>query len=301
YSMRTNVEICKKLGYIKSQKGTLIKPNQVNSHPDSKITLLCTGAQGEGQAVLMRIITREHKFIRLKKDDTAIFSSSVIPGNERTVQFLKDELYRQRVNVFHYKMMDIHAGGHGQQQELAEMIRMMRPRFFMPIHGQYSMLFNHAELAHAQGIPEKNIVVAENGQVINLTPGKIFVERKTVESNYIMVDGLGVGDVGEIVLRDRQTLSQDGMFVIVAIIDRTTGKVRGSPDIISRGFVYLRESRQLLQETRKKVIEVVNRTAGAGGAVNWSYVKDNVRNSIGDFLYTKTQRRPMILPVIIEV
>jgi len=301
YSMKSNVEICKRLGYIKSQKGTLIKPNQVNSYPDSKITLLCTGAQGEGQAVLMRIITREHKFIRLKKDDTVIFSSSVIPGNERTVQFLKDELYRQRVNVFHYKMMDIHAGGHGQQQELAEMVRIMRPRFFMPIHGQYSMLFNHAELAHAQGVPEKNIVVAENGQVINLTPGRIFVERKTVESNYIMVDGLGVGDVGEIVLRDRQTLSQDGMFVIVAIIDRTTGKVRGSPDIISRGFVYLRESRQLLQETRKKVIEVVNRTAGSGRAVNWSYVKDNIRNSIGDFLYTKTQRRPMILPVIIEV
>lgn len=301
YSMKTNVEICKKLGYIKSQKGTLIKPSQINSYPDSKITLLCTGAQGEGQAVLMRIITREHKFVRLKKDDTAIFSSSVIPGNERTVQFLKDELYRQRVNVFHYKMMDIHAGGHGQRQELAEMIRMMRPRFFMPIHGQYSMLFNHAELAHVQGIPEKNIVVAENGQIVNLTPGKIFIERKTVESNYIMVDGLGVGDVGKIVLRDRQTLSKDGMFVIITIIDRTTGKVRGSPDIISRGFVYLRESKQLLQETRRKVIEVVNRTAGSGGAVNWSYVKDNVRNKIGDFLYTKTQRRPMILPVIIEV
>jgi len=198
-------------------------------------------------------------------------------------------------------MMDIHAGGHGQQQELAEMIRIMRPRFFMPIHGQYSMLFNHAELAHVQGIPEKNIVVAENGQIVNLTPGKIFIERKTVESNYIMVDGLGVGDVGKIVLRDRQTLSKDGMFVIITIIDRTTGKVRGSPDIISRGFVYLRESKQLLQETRRKVIEVVNRTAGSGGAVNWSYVKDNVRNKIGDFLYTKTQRRPMILPVIIEV
>ena len=301
YSMRTNVEICKKLGYIKSQKGTLIKVNQVHNYPDSKITLICTGAQGEGQAVLMRIITREHKFVRLKKDDTVIFSSSVIPGNERTVQFLKDELYRERVNVFHYKMMDIHAGGHGKQEELAEMIRIMKPRFFMPIHGQYSMLFNHAKLALSQGIPERNIVVAENGQIINLTPRKIFVEKKTVESSYVMVDGLGVGDVGEIVLRDRQTLAKDGMFVIITIIDRNTGKVKGSPDIISRGFVYLRESRQLLQDTRKKVIEVVNRSAGSGGAVNWSYVKDNVRNNIGDFLYTKTQRRPMILPVVIEV
>ena len=301
YSMKTNVEICKKLGYIKSQRGTLIKPNQLNSYADSKGTLLCTGAQGEGQAVLMRIITGEHKFIRLKKDDTVIFSSSVIPGNERTVQFLKDELYRQNVNVFHYKMMDIHAGGHGQQQELAEMINLMKPRFFMPIHGQYSMLFNHAELAQSQGVPKSNIVMAENGQIINLTQKKIFIENKTVESNYVMVDGLGVGDVGEIVLRDRQTLSKDGMFVVVAIIDSKTGKVRNSPDIISRGFVYLRESKQLLGETRKKVIEIVNKSTGSGGAVNWSYVKDNIRNRIGDFLYAKTKRRPMILPVIIEV
>ena len=301
YSMKTNVEICKKLGYIKSQKGTLIKPNQIHNYPDSKITLVCTGAQGEGQAVLMRIANREHRFVRLKKSDTVIFSSSVVPGNERTVQVLKDELYRQKTRVFHYKMMDIHAGGHAQQQELAEMIEIMRPRFFLPIHGQYSMLINHSELAKTQGIPERNIITAENGQIINLTAKRIFIEQKPADSSYVMVDGLGIGDVGEIVLRDRQTLSKDGMFVIVAIIDRKTGKVRGSPDIISRGFVYLRESKPLLQETRKKVIEIVNRTAGSGGAVNWSYVKDNVRNRIGDFLYTKTQRRPMILPVIIEV
>jgi len=301
YSMKTNVEICKKLGYIKSQKGTLIKPNQINNYPDGKVTLLCTGAQGEGQAVLMRVANKEHRFVRLKKADTVIFSSSVVPGNERTVQVLKDELYRQKVKVFHYKMMDIHAGGHAHQQELAEMMKIMQPRFFLPIHGQYSMLVNHAELAKAQGIPERNIVVPENGQVVNLTPKRIFIEQKVVESNYVMVDGLGVGDVGEVVLRDRHALSRDGMFVIVAIVDRNTGKVRGSPDIISRGFVYLRESKQLLGETRKKVVEIVNRAAGSGGAVNWSYVKDNVRNKIGDFLYTKTQRRPMILPVIIEV
>ena len=301
YSMKTNVEICKRLGYIKSQKGTLIKPSQINNYPDSRVTLLCTGAQGEGQAVLMRIANREHRFVRFKKEDTVIFSSSVVPGNERTVQVLKDELYRQKTKVFHYKMMDIHAGGHAQQEELVEIIRIMRPRFFMPIHGQYSMLVNHAEVAMNQGISEKNIVVPENGQVVNLTSKRIFIEKKPVESNYVMVDGLGVGDVGEIVLRDRQTLSKDGMFVIVAIVDRTTGKVRNSPDIISRGFVYLRESKQLLGETRKKVIEIVNKTAGSGGAVNWSYIKDNIRNRIGDFLYAKTKRRPMILPVIIEV
>jgi len=301
YSMKTNVEICKKLGYIKSQKGTLIKPNQIQNYPDSKVTLICTGAQGEGQAVLMRIVNREHKFVRLKKDDTVIFSSSVIPGNERTVQVLKDELYRNGVNVFHYKMMDIHAGGHAQEEELREMLRIMKPNFFMPIHGQYSMLVNHAEIANSEGIPGKNIVVAENGHVVDLSQKSIVIEKNQVESSYVMVDGLGVGDVGEIVLRDRHTLSKDGMFVIVTMVDRKTGKVRSSPDIISRGFVYLRESRQLLQETRKKVIEIVEKSTGSGGAVNWSYVKDNVRNKIGDFLYTKTQRRPMILPVIIEI
>lgn len=301
YSMKINVEICKKLGYIKAQKGTLIKPEQLQNYPDSKVALICTGAQGEGQAVLMRIANGEHRFVRLKKSDTVIFSSSVVPGNERTVQFLKDELYRQKTTVFHYKMMDIHAGGHAQREELKEMINIMKPKFFMPVHGQYSMLVNHANLAKSQGIPEKNIAVVENGRVITLTPKTISVEKKMVESNYIMVDGLGIGDVGEVVLRDRQTLAKDGMFVIVAVIDRQTGKVKGSPDIISRGFVYLRESKPLLAETRKKVIDIIDRTAGSGGAVNWSYVKDNIRNRIGGFLYSKTQRRPMILPVLIEV
>jgi ribonuclease J len=301
YSMKTNVAICKELGYIKSQKNTLIKPDQLESYPDSKVTLICTGAQGEGQAVLMRIANGEYRFLRLKKGDTIIFSSSVVPGNERTVQFLKDELYRQKANVLHYKMMDIHAGGHAQKEELKELMDILNPRFFLPIHGQYSMLVNHAGIAKEQGIPEKNILVAENGQVVNLTREEIWLEKKAVESNYIMVDGLGVGDVGEVVLRDRQTLSKDGMFVIVAIIDRKTGKVRVSPDIISRGFVYLRESKELLRDTRKRVIGIVERSTISGGAVNWAYVKDEIRNRIGDFLYARTKRRPMILPVVIEV
>ena len=301
YSMKTNVEICKKLKYIKSKKGTFIKAKEIENWPDSKITVVCTGAQGEGRAVLMRIANKEHPFIRLRKRDSVIFSSSVIPGNERTVQILKDELYRQEVKVFHYKMMDIHAGGHAQKEELKQMIEIMKPKFFMPIHGQVSMLVNHANLAKTAGIPEKNILVAENGQIINLDQEKIFTEKKSVPSNYIMVDGLGIGDVGEIVLRDRQMLSKDGMFVIIAVVDRQTGKVRGSPDIISRGFIYLRESKGLLAETRKKVIEIVNQAAGSGRAINWSYIKDNVRNKIGSFLFTKTQRRPIILPVIIEV
>lgn len=301
YTMKINTEICKRLGYIKSQKETLIEPREMEKFPDRKITLLCTGAQGEGQAILMKIANREYPFVRIKKGDTIIFSSSVVPGNERTVQIVKDEFYRQGAKIYHYKMMDIHAGGHAQREELKKMIKIIKPRFFLPIHGQVSMLVNHAEIAKAEGIPEKNVIIAENGQIIVLEKNRIYLEKKPVPSSYVMVDGLGIGDVGEVVLRDRQVLAKEGMFVIVAIVDRQTGRVRGSPDIISRGFVYLRESQQLLKDTRRKTIEIVNQAAGSGRAVNWIYVKDEIRNKIGDFLYTKTQRRPMILPVIIEV
>ncbi len=301
YSMRTNVEICRQLSYIKAKRGTLIKPKEIANYPDSKVTLLCTGAQGEDRAVLMRITTKEHQFVRIRKGDTVIFSSSVIPGNERTVQIMKDEILRQGAKVFHYKMMDIHAGGHAQKEELKQIIKILNPKFFLPLHGQYSMLVAHSEIAKSCGMPEKNVVVAENGQIVNVSPEKILIEKQQVPSNYVMVDGLGVGDVGEVVLRDRQVLARDGMFVIVAVVDRQTGKVKGSPDIISRGFVYLRESKELLRQARKKVIEIVDRAAGEGGAVNWTYIKDEIRNKIGQFFYTKTQRRPMILPVVIEV
>jgi len=301
YSMKTNVEICKVLGYIKSKKGTIISSKESGNFPDSRVTILCTGAQGESEAALMRIAQRDHRFLRLKKGDSVILSSSIIPGNERTVQMLKDGILRQGAKVFHYKMMDIHAGGHAQQEELKEMIEIMKPRFLIPIHGQYSMLVAHSEIARESGMQEKNVIVAENGQIVNLSQNGIFVEKKEVPSNYVMVDGLGIGDVGEIVLRDRQMLAEDGMFVIVMVVDKQTGKVRGSPDIISRGFVYLRESKDLLRETRNKVIEIVNKAAGANGAVNWTYIKNEIRNKIGQFFYTRTQRRPMILPVVIEV
>jgi len=301
YSMKTNVEISKILGYVKAKKGTIINGKEILNYPDRTQTILCTGAQGEAEAVLMRIANREHPYLRIKKGDTVIFSSSVIPGNERTVQIMKDEILRQGARVFHYKMMDIHAGGHAQREELKEMIKIIRPKFFLPIHGQYSMLVSHAELAKEVGLPEKNIAIAENGQIISLNPKKIFIEKGKVAANYVMVDGLGIGDVGEVVLRDRQMLARDGMFVIVAVVDRQTGKVRGSPDIISRGFVYLRESKELLRETRKRVIGIVDRAAGSDGAVNWVFVKDEIRNKIGQFLFSRTQRRPIILPVVIEV
>ena len=301
YSMRTNVEISRALGYIKTKKGTIIKTKEINNYPDSKITIICTGAQGEESAALMRITQKEHPLLRFKKGDSVILSSSVIPGNERTVQNLKDDILRQGPKVFHYKMMDIHAGGHAQEEELKEMIRMMGPKFLLPIHGQYSMLAAHAEIAREMGMPENNAIVAENGQIIDLNQKRIAIEKKTVPSNYVMVDGLGIGDVGEVVLRDRQMLSRDGMFVIVAVVDKQTGKVKGSPDIISRGFVYLRESKDLLRDTRKRVVDIINHASGSGGAVNWTNLKEEIKKKIGQFLFSKTERRPIILPVVIEV
>lgn len=301
-SMKFNIEVAKRLGYLKTEKETLLaKASQVNQLPDSQVTIMCTGAQGEEKAGLMKIATREHPFIGIKPQDTIIFSSSVIPGNERTVQMLKDDLLRQGAEVFHYKMMDIHAGGHAQKDELKQMIEIMRPKFFLPIHGQYSMLASNKKIAESCGIPPQNVPVAENGQVINLSRDAIFIEKEEVPSNYVMVDGLGIGDVEEVVLRDRQMLSNDGIFVIIAVISRQTGKVQGSPDIISRGFVYLKESKELLYQTRQKVVETVEKATASGGMVNWTYVKDNLRNNLGDFLFQKTQRRPMVLPVIIEV
>ena len=301
FSMKTNIEISKQLGYIKAKRGTLLKTKDLLGYPDDKMTIMCTGAQGEERAVLMRIVNAEHPLLKIQKGDTVIFSSSVIPGNERTVQFVKDQLYRQKANVFHYKMMDIHASGHANKDELKQIIELLQPKFLVPIHGQMSMLVSHAKIGEEAGLEEKNIAIAENGNIVTVTKSTITIEKERVPANYIMVDGLGIGDVGEIVLRDRQSLAKDGMFVVIAVVDRQTGKVKGSPDIISRGFIYLRESKDLLRDVRRRVVDIVHRSTGSGGAVNWVYVRDNVRNKVGDFLFVRTQRRPMVLPVIIEV
>ncbi len=299
--MKTNIEICRNLKYLRIKRGTIIKSKEIDKYPDNKITVICTGAQGEGRAALMRIANKEHKNIQFKKGDSIIFSSSVIPGNERAVQELKDDILRQGTKVFHYKMMDIHAGGHANAEELKEMLDIMRPKFLMPIHGQYSMFSALKDLAIEKGMPEKNVMLAENGNVVHLSQSRIRKDEKMVPFHHIMVDGLGIGDIGEVVLRDRKALAEDGMFVIIAAVDKSQGKIKGSPDIISRGFIYLRESKDLLYQTRKKVIKIVNESAGQGGTTNWTHVKDEVRNKIGQFLYQKTERRPMVIPVIIEV
>lgn len=299
YSLRTNVEISKELGYIKMKKDTQILPNQIEDYPRNKITLVGTGAQGEGQAVLMRIASGEHRFVQLKKGDSVIFSSSVIPGNERTVQRLKDLIYRLGARVYHYGMMDIHASGHAYRDDLRLMIRLIRPKFLMPIHGHYSMMVNHGSLGQAEGMKEENIIIADNGSIVHITPNAFWFDKKTAPSDIIMVDGLGVGDIGNVVLRDRQVLAKDGMFVIVTLIDGKTGKVYGSPDIISRGFIYLKENKEFLMQVRKKIRWLVEHKTTR--PINWAYLKDLIRDEIGLFLFQKTERRPMVLPVVIEV
>ncbi|HXK40997.1 MAG TPA: ribonuclease J [Candidatus Paceibacterota bacterium] len=300
YSMKTNVEITKKLGYLKMQKGTQISMDEIDRYPREKVTVICTGAQGEGNAVLMRIANGEHRHILPRKNDTFVFSSSVIPGNERNVQFLKDQLYRNGVRVYNYRMMDIHAGGHGNKEDLRTMLKLIRPKFLMPIHGQYSMMVNHGFLGNEEGIPEENVIIADNGTIVNLEKDKFWFDKERAPFDYVFVDGLGVGDIGNVVLRDRQILSEDGMFVVVALVDHATHTVIGSPDIISRGFIYLKENKELLMQVRKKIRQIVESQKSAH-ELNMADLRDQLRNQIGLFLFQKTQRRPMVLPVVIEV
>ena len=301
FSMKMNIELATKLGYITTPKGVVIPVDKISEYPDNKVIVICTGAQGEEMAALPRIIAGNHKYVTIKKEDTIIFSSSVIPGNERTVQRVKDNIYRLSDNVYHNDIMNVHASGHTNIEGIKQMLSEVRPDYFIPVYGNHFMLKECARIGYGMGIPKHKVFVPDNGSIIAFDNQGGQVLKEKVPVNYVFVDGLGVGDVGEIVLRDRQMLAQDGMFMIVAVVDRQTGQVKGSPDIVSRGFVYLRESKDLLAQTRKKVIEIVSKTAGHGKTENWSYVKDEIRNKIGDFLFAKTERRPMILPVVIEV
>ena len=240
YSMKSNVLVARKLGYLKAKTSTFISAKEANKLPDNKVLIICTGAQGEGNAVLMRLANGEHKTLKINKGDTIIFSSSVVPGNERSVQNLRDALCHRGAKIIHYAMMDVHAGGHAPIEDLKMMLNLIKPKFFMPIEGNYYMRELHGEIAESVGIPSKNILVTDNGEVVLLNQQMIELSKEKVPASYVMVDGLGVGDVGHIVLRDRQAMAKDGMFVIITVVDSRTGKVYGEPDIISRGFVYLR-------------------------------------------------------------
>ena len=224
YSMKVIMEIAKQFGYVKFARGTLIDVKHLNDYPDNKIVVICTGAQGEDRAVLMRIATGEHRQIHLKKSDTIIFSSSVIPGNERTIQRLKDSLYRQCGNVIHKEIMDVHSGGHGLIEDIKRLLHEVKPKYFVPVYANHYLLREAAKVAQSIGFPQQNIFILDNGTVLEVSYHGLRIVEKKLPIEYVFVDGLGIGDVGEVVLRDRQMLAKDGMFVIVAVVDRQTGK-----------------------------------------------------------------------------
>lgn len=299
-SMKTNIQIAQNLGYIKIRKGTLISLEEINKYKDDKILILSTGAQGEPNASLTKVVSGENRHLEIKPGDVIIFSSSVIPGNERPVQILKDNLTRQGAKVYHSKLVDIHSSGHAPQEELKIIMKLIKPKFLVPIHGYYFMRAANAELARDVKIPKENIILADNGQILEIAKNKIRISEETIPAFYVMVDGLGVGDVGEVVMRDRRVLAQEGMVVIIATLDRRTGHFLKNPDIISRGFIYLRENKDLVEEVRKKIRGIIGRIPRYQQPEP-DYIKSLIRDQIGQFLYNKTKRRPMILPVVIEV
>ena len=301
YSMRTNVEIAQKLGYLNISKDLLIPINDIDRYPDNKIIVLCTGAQGEHNAVLNRIVTDNHRFIKLKKSDTIVFSSSVIPGNERSVQRLKDNLYRKCDNVVHSDIMNIHIGGHATEGDIQEMIKMVQPQYFIPIYANYFMLKEAAKLAIEIGFPPKRIGILDNGSIIEFSKKGSRIRKEKADSSYVFVDGLGVGDIGHVVLRDRQMLSEDGMYVITVLIDSKTKEIVGNMQVTSRGFIYVKENFDLVNETKRKVRAIVKKTTSKDTKMDFRQVENDIRDKIGEYLFQKTQRRPMILPVVIEV
>ncbi len=303
YSMKTNIEIAREIGYLDVKKGTLISTEEATKLPPGRVLILCTGAQGEDNAVLMRIVNKEHRHLEIQAGDVVIFSSSVIPGNEASVQLVKDQIYKQGAEVIHYKMMDIHSGGHGHRDDLLHMIKLMQPAYLIPAHGYFSHRAEHAKLAVENSFPRSNILLPANGEVVEITPAKVRLSGEKYDIKFIMVDGLGVGDVGNVVLRDRQVLASDGMVVVIAMVDGRSGGIIGEPDLISRGFIYMKEQQQLLRDTRQQIKNVIRKQSGSlhGGEPNWSHLKSTIRDSIGQYLFQKTERRPMILPVIVEV
>jgi len=300
FSMKSNVGIAKELNYMQFSPKTLIDLSKVSDYPDNKVVIICTGAQGEKNASLMRIANGEHRFIRLTPGDTVVFSSSVIPGNERTVQRLKDTLFRKGAEVIHYQMMDVHAGGHAKSDDVKLMIRLLNPKYFIPIEGNHYLLHYNSKVAQSMGFPKENIFIADNGQVMEFSHGIGKLTQTKIPSDYVFVDGLGVSDETNIVLRDRQVLAEDGMVVIIATVDSKTGQLIQNPDIISRGFVFLKEHKELIEDLRHRVKKLVIDSDPLSWA-DTNYIRNKIRDYVGQFLFSKTEKRPMVLPVVIEV
>jgi ribonuclease J len=300
FSMKSNVDIAKELGYMKFSPKTLIDLKRIGDYPDNKVVIMCTGAQGEKTASLMRIASGEHRLIRLVTGDTVVFSSSVIPGNERTVQRLKDTLFRKGAEVIHYQMMDVHAGGHAKADDVKLMIRLLNPKYFVPIEGNHFLLHYNGKVAESVGVPKENIFIADNGQVMEFARGAGKLTTEKIPSDYVFVDGLGVSDETNVVLRDRQMLAEDGMIVVIATVNSKTGQLIQNPDIISRGFIFLKENKELIEDLRHRVKKLVHDSDPLSWA-DTNNIKNKIRDYVGQFLFTKTEKRPMVLPVVIEV
>jgi ribonuclease J len=302
-SMVNNVQMAMELGYLDIPPGMLIRAEDINKFRPEQIVIICTGSQGEPTSALTRIANQDHRLIRIQRGDTVILSATPVPGNEKMVHRTINNLFRQGAEVFYQGISNVHVSGHGAQEELKLMLSLIRPKFFVPVHGEYRQLVLHAKLGYSLGIPNENIVVAEDGDVIEVTTDTI----KTVghlSSGNVFVDGLSVGDVGQIVLRDRKVLSQDGILMAVLTVDKETGQPIAGPDIVSRGFVYMRDAEELLESARVRVLESfadLNSHGLNGHTSDWAFVKDKIKYTLSEFLYEKTHRRPMIIPVVMEV
>lgn len=303
-SMKTNIELAQKAGLFKYKKGTVISIEEMPSYPPEKIVMLVTGAQGDPFAVLMRTAMKKHKHLKIKEGDTVLFSSSVVPGNERAVQKLKDLLSRQGAKIVHYETSDVHSSGHAYRDETMMIIGKINPKFFIPLHGYHYMLRTHTELAQLSGVPRENTVIADDGSIIEIRDNGEKIVRLPVSApkEMIMVDGFAVGSLQEVVMRDRQMLAEDGIVVIVATVDMRTGKLMKSPDIVARGFVYVRESQELLNQARLIIKKTVEDACGKGmKGVNFEFVKEDVRDQVGKFLFQQTQKQPMVIPVLLGI
>ncbi len=298
-SMENIVAVATELGYIKYEEGTMIGIDAINRYNPDKIVIITTGSQGEPMSALSRMAASEHKKVNIVEGDLVIISATPIPGNEKLVSGVINQLFKKGAEVIYEALEDVHVSGHARQEELKLMHSLIKPKYFMPVHGEYRHLKQHLELAEKLGMPHENIIVADNGDVIELARDGI---RKggTVISGQVFVDGLGVGDVGNIVLRDRKHLSEDGILTVVVTIEKESGTVIAGPDIISRGFVYVRESEDLMGEAREVVKEVL-RGCEEKHITEWSSIKSSIKEALRQYLYEKTKRKPMILPIIMEV
>lgn len=298
-SMVNVVGIAIELGYLKVPAGVMIDPDEMGRYRDDQLCILTTGSQGEPMAGLSRMADGSHRQVQIHANDTVIISASPIPGNENSVGRTIDNLMRLGAHVITGSVMRVHVSGHGAQEDLKTMLSLIRPKFFIPVHGEYRMLCRHAEIAESMGVKKQNILIGDNGNVFEFTNRSGRINGK-VTAGPVYVDGLGVGDVGNIVIRDRQQLSQDGVVIVVIALEKGANHVVSGPDIVSRGFVYVRDSEALLTDATAKVQMVLDRCA-AGNVTEWNAIKTQIRDTLGKYFYDKTKRRPMILPIIQEI